>query len=146
MKVAKVESGELFERLKHLELKVWRSISYYSFSEFSGRRNAYIFIEGDREVGYIVYSYKKDRVYIEDLVVNSPSNFIEILRFIDRAFAPHHIVALVEKHFEWLFSDRIVNRVLKNTGYRLRKTRKFRIFNEECYYVMLSYEDPSNRR
>lgn len=143
MEIVEVNTPSLFEKLKSLELKVWRGLSDIQIKELLQSKKAYIFTSGTAEVGYLVYSYRKGRVYIEDLVVSDRSYFIQIMRSIERIFKPMRIVALIEPHFTWFFSERI-NRILKNSGYKLIKARRFTLFGENFLYVRLDYEDTSS--
>ncbi len=68
------------------------------------------------EVGYLIYSYRKGRAYIEDLVISDSSHFISIMRSIENIFKPLSIVALIEPHLMWFFSP-TRKRIFKYSGY-----------------------------
>ncbi|QWK19185.1 MAG: hypothetical protein KNN13_06675 [Hydrogenobacter thermophilus] len=142
MEIVEVNTPFLFEKLKSLELKVWKGLSDIEARELLQSKRAYMFTSGTAEVGYLVYSHRKGSIYIEDLVVSDASYFIPIMRSIERIFKPMHIVALIEPHFSWFFSERI-NRILKNSGYKLIKVRRFSLFGESFLYVRLNYEGTS---
>ncbi|MEZ0360961.1 MAG: hypothetical protein ABWK04_03550 [Hydrogenobacter sp.] len=142
MEIVEVNTPHLFEKLKSLELKVWKGLSDIEVKELLQNKKAYIFTEGSLEAGYLVYSYRKGRVYIEDLVVSDPAHFIHIMRSVENLFKPLTLVALIEPHFTWFFSERI-NRILKNSGYKLNKVRRFHLFGESFLYVRLIYEGTS---
>lgn len=99
MEIVEVNTPFLFEKLKSLELKVWKGLSDIEVRELLQNKRAYMFTSGTAEVGYLVYSHRKGSIYIEDLVVSDASYFIPIMRSIERIFKPMHIVALIEPHF-----------------------------------------------
>jgi hypothetical protein len=140
VEIREVNTPLLFEKLKYLELKVWKSSSDIEVRELLlQNKKAYIFCDESREVGYLVYSYRRGRVYIEDLVVSSTAYFIRIMRSIEYLFKPITIVALVEPHFAWFFLQRS-GRTLRNSNYRIAKLRKFNLFGDYFLYVRLVYE------
>ncbi len=76
MDMLEVNTPELLEKLKSLELKVWKGLSDIEVRELFQRKKAYIFRSSTQDVGYLVYSYRRGRAYIEDLVIIDSSNFI----------------------------------------------------------------------
>ncbi len=142
MDILEVNTPMLLEKLKSLELKVWKGSSDIDVRELIGHKRAYIFRASTQEVGYLIYSYRKGRAYIEDLVISDSSYFISIMRSIETIFKPLSIVALIEPHFMWFFSP-TRNRTFKNSGYKLSKVRKFNLFGESFLYVRLVYESSS---
>ncbi len=64
------------------------------------------------------------------------------MRSIEKLFKPLSIVALVEPHFMWFFSPKR-ERILKNSGYKLDKVRRFKLFGEDFLYVRLVYYESS---
>jgi hypothetical protein len=142
MDILEVNTSELLEKLKSLELKVWKDSSDIDVRELIVHKRAYIFRASTQEAGYLIYSYRKGRAYIEDLVISDSSHFISIMRSIETIFKPLSIVALIEPHFMWFFSP-TRKRIFKNSGYKLSKVRKFNLFGESFLYVRLVYEGSS---
>jgi hypothetical protein len=142
MDIVEVNTPELLEKLKSLELKVWKGSSDIEVKELIRHKKAYMFRSSTQEVGYLVYSYRKGRAYIEDLVISDPAHFIPIMRSIEKIFKPLSIVALIEPNFMWFFSP-TRERILKNSGYKLSKVRRFNLFGESFLYVRLVYEGSS---
>ena len=80
MDILEVNTPELLEKLKSLELKVWKGSSDIDATELIRHKRAYIFRVSKWEVGYLIYSYRGGRAYIEDLVISDSSFFIPIIR------------------------------------------------------------------
>lgn len=140
MNAVEVNAPNLFERLKELELKTWKGFSEIKSIEILKDKKAYIFYENDEEAGYLIFRIRRrGEVYVEDLVISNPKYFVGIMLMIVKLLAPNTLVALVEPHFEWFFSDKFI-KVIKRVGYTIKVKRRFCIDREIMFYVRLVYE------
>ncbi|ADC89927.1 hypothetical protein Thal_1296 [Thermocrinis albus DSM 14484] len=144
MQVKDARDFNVFYVIKNIERKSWKTQSELRFEDFkTENKRGFLFLQDTGEVvGYVVYSYRKRRIYVEDLVILNPLFLPRVMRMLDKFFAPADIVALVEENFVWFFSDRI----LRHGSYRLQIARKFRILGNNFTYIRLCHEDSSRRR
>ncbi len=146
MEAVEVNAPYLFERLKELELKTWKGLSEIKSIEILKNKKAYIFYENNEEAGYLIFRMRrKGEVYIEDLVVSNPEYFIGVMLRIVKLLSPNTLVALVEPHFEWLFSENF-RKIIKRVGYTTIVKRQFYINGDIMTYIRLIHEGNIGRR
>ncbi|OAA31213.1 hypothetical protein AT15_06870 [Kosmotoga arenicorallina S304] len=108
-----IEASGKYHR-KHNWYNDPKTLSHLKFNNFSG------ILKNDKLLGYCVWSYKDEYVYVMDFGPTAESNYQEIVEYLERSFNGTYEKLLIP----WVCEDDVLFSILPPRGYNKLATQK----------------------